>query len=150
LTIPVRQISYTTTEIDLREGFIRHGVLTIKVDTSKFLPGAQPFPWTVNLTMAEGGLVETDEHFPFLAPQSGYAPTINFTFADLDRRRWQGGFTKTFYFHLPSTDTYGRIRIEASTSLPVEFDEVYNLHAGDRNLEPREGSWTERSSQERF
>jgi hypothetical protein len=150
LTVPVFQEKYTKNQIDLRSGFIRPGILTIETDTSKFLPGAQPFPWSVKITMSEGGLIETDERFPFEAPSTGYVPSIDLNFSDLEQGHWQGGFTKTFYFYLPSTNTYGRMKIEASDSLPIEFDEVYNLHPGERNLEPREGSWTEKSSQESF
>jgi len=150
LTIPVYQKRLTQNQVDLVSGFIRPGALTIETDTSKFLPGGQPFPWRVNIKMSEGGLVETDEPFPFQAPSEGYSPSTDFTFADLDRNRWPSGFTKTFYFYMPSSNTYGRIRLEVSDSLPIELDEVYNLKAGDRYLEPRDTSWRDHSSQEQF
>ncbi len=122
--------------VNLMQGFIKSdGNLIIVADTSKFLPGAQPFPWTVTLNMTEGGLVETDSQFPFLAPTSGYISTVTMDMTNLDRSVWRGQMTKTYYFYLPSTNTYGRMTINASSSLPLGLSYVYNLSPGGRVLE---------------
>ena len=44
---------------------------------------------------------------------------------------------KSYYFYLPSTNTYGRLTMETSATLPfVTLDYVYNLTPGNRVLEP--------------
>jgi hypothetical protein len=128
---------YAQAQINLMTGFIRpDGNLTITYDTSKFLPGAQPFPWTFTLSMSEGGLIETNDQFPFEAPTSGYIPSITISEDNLERGIWQGGVRKTYYFYLPGTNTYGRMTVEASASLAIEFNYVYNPAPGERYLEP--------------
>jgi len=123
--------------VNLMQGLIKpDGVLTIATDYSKFLPGNQPFPWTASLSMAEGGLVETNDQFPFLAPTGGYTSTINIDMTNTDRSVWQDGVKKTYYFYLPSTNTYGRMAIVTSSGLPFELSYVYNLTPGNRTLEP--------------
>ncbi len=122
--------------VNLIQGFIKpDGVLTITSDTSKYVNGAEAFPWTVTLSMAQGGLVETDDQFPFLAPESGYTSTVTMDMTNLDRSVWRGNMTKTYYFYLPSTNTYGRITVNASSSLPTRLNSSYNLTPGNRTLE---------------
>jgi len=123
--------------VDLMRGMIQtDGVLTVQEDKTKWLPGAQPFPWTVTLSMNEGGLIETTNQFPFLAPESGYIATITMNMTNLDQKVWRGSMTKTYYFYLPSSNTYGRMTVEGSASLPVELNYSYNLTPGSRVLEP--------------
>lgn len=123
--------------VNLMQGFIKpDGVLTIAADYSKFLPGNQPFPWTASLSMTEGGLVETNDQFPFQAPTGGYTSTINLDMTNTDRSVWQDGVKKTYYFYLPSTNTYGRMTVTISSGLPVGLSYVYNLAPGNRTLEP--------------
>jgi hypothetical protein len=136
LDVPLSQ-NHPQDRVNLMQGFIKpDGVLTIASDTSKFLPGAQPFPWTVTLSMAEGGLIETSDQFPFMAPASGYTPTVTMDMTNLDRSIWRGSLTKTYYFYLPSTNTYGRMTVNASSSLPLGLNYTYNPTPGSRVLEP--------------
>jgi len=136
LTIPVSR-NHPQAQVNLMRGLVKpDGTLAITSDTSQFLPGAQAFPWTVELSMAEGGLLETDDQFPFLAPTSGYTSTVTIDMTNLDRSVWRGDVTKTFYFYLPSTNTYGRVTITASSSLSPTLNDVYNLTPGSRVLEP--------------
>ncbi len=123
--------------INLMQGFIKpDGVLTITSDTSKYVTSAEAFPWTVTLSMAEGGLIETGDQFPFLAPASGYTSTVTMDMTNLHRSVWRGDMTKTYYFYLPSTNTYGRMTVNASSSLPLGLNYAYNLAPGNRILEP--------------
>jgi len=124
--------------VNLMQGFIKpDGVLTLTSDTSHALPGAQPYPWTFGLSMAEGGLVETKDQFPFEAPTSGYVSSIKINDDNLDPNVWQGGVKKTYYFYLPSTNTYGRLSVDKVASLSfVTLSYVYNLTPGNRVLEP--------------
>lgn len=129
--------------VNLGQGFINpNGMFGIKVDASKFLPGAQPFPWTASLTMSEGGLVETDEQFPFNAPATGYKAAIPMVdMQKLERGVWSGYIVKTYYFYLSSTNTYGRVTVTAAVALPVTLDIFYNPTPGDRYLEPASSEW---------
>lgn len=124
--------------VNLLLGFIKpDGTLTIASDKSKFLPGAQPFPWTVTLSMSEGGLVETNDQFPFQAPTSGYASTVTIDMTNTDPDVWRGSIAKTYYFYLPSNNTYGRMTVSTSSTLPtVTLNYAYNPAAGSRVLEP--------------
>jgi len=134
--VPLNQ-NHPQDRINLMQGFIKpDGVLTITSDTSKHVNGAEAFPWTVTLSMGEGGLVETDDQFPFMAPTSGYTSTVTMDMTNLDRSVWRGQMTKTYYFYLPSTNTYGRMTVNASSSLPLGFSYAYNLAPGNRTLEP--------------
>jgi hypothetical protein len=144
LTIPLNR-RHPEERFNLMQGFIKpEGILTITSDTSKRLPGAQAFPWTYTLAMSEGGLVETNEQFPFTAPEKGYAPSVKIEMTDLDRSVWRGGVTKTYYFYIPSSNTYGRMTIEASTSLPPRLSYYYNPSPGSRILEPAEPDYFHR------
>ena len=124
--------------VNLMQGFIKpDGSLTLAADKSKFLPGAQPFPWSVTLTMSEGGLVETNDQFPFQAPESGYAPTVTIDMTNIDPDVWRGSVAKTYYFYLPSTNTYGRLTVNTSATLPtIALNYAYNVAPGNRVLEP--------------
>jgi hypothetical protein len=136
LVIPLNQ-NHPQSRIDLKSGFIRpDGVLTITLDKSKYLPGNQAFPWTVTLSMAEGGLAETNDQFPFLAPDTGYTNTVTMDMTNLDRSVWRGDMTKTYYFYLPSDNIYGRMTVNASSDLPVNLSYAYNPTPGSRVLEP--------------
>jgi len=86
--------------------------------------------------MSEGGLVEANDQFMFMAPATGYAPTVTIEANDLNRDVWEDGLRKSYYFYLPSTNTYGHITIEASASLSMEVNYVYNPIPGQRYLEP--------------
>lgn len=134
--VPLNQ-NHPQDRINLMQGFIKpDGVLTITSDTSKHVNGAEAFPWTVTLSMGEGGLVETNDQFPFMAPTSGYTSTVTMDMTNTDRDVWRGQMTKTYYFYLPSTNTYGRMTVNASSSLPLGFSYAYNLVPGNRTLEP--------------
>lgn len=128
--------SHQSERINLIQGFLKpDGVLTITLDISKFLPGNQPYPWTGSLSMSEGGLVETQEQFPFLAPSTGYKPSDRIEMTNLDRSVWQDGVKRTYYFYLPSSNTYGRISVELSDGFPVLISYCYNPEPGSRVLE---------------
>lgn len=122
--------------VNLMQGFIRpDGVLSITFDASKFSHDPQPFPWTASLKMAEGGLVETDEQYPFNAPAGGYKSEVVMT-KELTGDVLNGHAAKTYYFYLPSTNTYGRATITFDVRLGVTVEYSYNPTPGDRYLEP--------------
>jgi hypothetical protein len=100
--------------------------------------------------MAEGGLVETKEQFPFMAPASGYVSSINFSMTNLDRSVWKGGVTKLYYFYLPSTNTYGLMKLLISSAYPIGVDYEYNITPGDRVLEPANHIWPPAGNYEWF
>ena len=128
--------THQSERLNLMQGHLRpDGVLTITLDKSKFLPGNQPFPWAASLSMTQGGLLETNEQYPFLAPATGYKPSDKIEMTNLDRSAWRDAVRKTFYFYLPSTNVYGRISVGLSVSLPVLVDFSYNPTPGGRELE---------------
>ena len=136
LVVPFKTSS-SQASVNLIQGLIKpDGVLTITSDTAQHLRGGQAFPWTISLSMSEGGLVETAEQFAFQAPENGYASTAVMDMTNTDRKVWRGDMTRSFYFYLPSTNIYGRITVIASSSLPLVLDYSYNPKLGSRMLEP--------------
>ncbi len=123
--------------VNLMQGYIKpDGVLHLTLDGTKSLPSGA-FPWSAAVDMSEGGMVETNEQYPFEAPQSGYnTKSATVDMSNLDKKTWDGGWVKTYYFYLPSTNTYGRMKISFAANLGVTVDYSYNPTPGDRNLEP--------------
>jgi hypothetical protein len=136
LNLPVSS-RHPQARVNLMQGFFKpDGGLTITFDTSKYVTSANAFPWTVTLSMNEGGLVETDDPFPFTAPAVGYTPTVTMEMTNLDRSVWRGNMTKSYYFYLPSTNTYGRLTLDAESAARSTLTYAYNMTPGNRTLEP--------------
>jgi len=65
-------------------------------------------------------------------PATGYTSTVTMDMTNLDGSVWRGQMTKTYYFYLSSTNTYGRMTVNASASLPFGLNYMYNLMSGNR------------------
>ena len=123
--------------VNLMQGFIKpDGTLHLILDGTKSLSSGA-FPWSAAVDMGEGGMVETNEQYPFEAPQSGYnTKSATVDMSNPGGKTWDGDWVKTYYFYLPSTNIYGRMKIAFGANLGVTVDYSYNPTPGDRNLEP--------------
>lgn len=95
---------------------------------------ANIFDWKCQLTVPGGGLVETLEEFAFLAPESGYQPSIVIDMPATNQV-WQGEIRSKYYMQLPDGKC-GRIDFYFSP-----FNGVFTVQSainptGSRNLEP--------------
>ncbi len=95
---------------------------------------ARTFNWKLKLTVPGGGLIETQEAFPFQAPETGYqAPLV----IDMPatNKNWITDLRTKYYVHLPD-GKYGRVEIDLMAyNGSIRVHSVVNP-SGSRNLEP--------------
>lgn len=96
----------------------------------------QKYDWHCVVTIPGGGVVPTDEEFPFQAPENGYVPT-NGIAMPADRPDWTSDVDLKFYYRL-ADGRYGRMTFSmiAGGQHFCMIDSVLNP-SGSRNLEPQ-------------
>ena len=95
------------------------------------------FPWSMKVTLKNGGFVETQEQLPFQAPDQGYASTLDFENTDPKASTWRCTVNATYYFHLTDSNIYGVMSVNTDAlSHRVHLNYSYNPTSGDQNLEP--------------
>jgi len=95
----------------------------------------QPFDWKLQLSIPNGGLIETNEEFAFQAPKSGYQPSIVIDMPATNQN-WQAEIRNKYYIQLPDGN-YGRIDFYL-----LSRNGVFEVHSAinptsSRNLEPK-------------
>jgi uncharacterized repeat protein (TIGR03803 family) len=95
---------------------------------------ATKFNWKLKLTVPGGGLVETQEEFPFQAPESGYQLPLVIDMPATNKN-WIGDLRTKYYVHLPD-GKYGRVELDL-----MAFNGYIRVHSfvnpsGSRYLEP--------------
>lgn len=98
------------------------------------------YPWSFSIQAIQGGFAEPepDDEFMYIAPASGYQPTIEMQF-DPNSPSWTPVASERLFFSSRNGQVYG--------SATIEIDSVYNVHSaiqinytlnpnGSRNLEP--------------
>jgi len=115
------------------------GDFTIQCPTENPKEGEQRYNWHCRLAILNGGMVRTDEEFPFSAPETGYTPTIDIDMP-ADAKEWSDEARFKFYYHL-ADGRYGRISFSmiAHGQNFCLIDCVQNP-SGSRNLELNENS----------
>lgn len=98
-------------------------------------PSGAKYAWHCVVTIPGGGLVLSDEEFPFLAPESGYALTNQISMP-ADRPDWTSDVDLKFFYRL-ADGRYGRMTFSmiAGGQHFCMIDSVLNP-SGSRNLEP--------------
>ena len=86
-----------------------------KVGTTE--DGRRRFDWEFKMGIPGGGLVATDEEFPFLAPKDGYTESVTWT-AKIDDEKWQGVKRQMFYIRYGNPVRYGRLHVTFDGSTP--------------------------------
>ena len=97
--------------------------------------------WSLSLTISNGGLVEENDEFGFTPPESGYQPTIEYTFHKGQKEwlgNWAMNFQKSYYVKLGSPAVYGQLDVETSTDKSTVFLTYVLNPDGSRNLEPKQ------------
>ena len=95
------------------------------------------FDWSLTLEAADGGLVESNEEFMFLAPANGYQSTIEIS-QQADDPNWVSEQKRKFYITSRRGSVYGRLEM---TIIPnynqnAAIDLLYFINTNaSRNLE---------------
>lgn len=97
-------------------------------------PG-EKYDWRCLVAIPGGGVVPANEEFAFLAPDSGYQPSVEIDMP-ADRPRWQDDVELKLYYQL-SDGRYGKMSFSMISGGQNFFmiDSVLNP-SGSRNLEP--------------
>ena len=102
-----------------------------------------PFDWTFAIEAVDGGLVETTDLFPFLAPESGYRPRYEYAMrADGSAGPRSDEVQRTYYLRSRNGQVYAALRVYArpgSGAGPLVFIRYVANPAGSRNLEAERG-----------
>jgi hypothetical protein len=95
--------------------------------------------WSVKMEIPEGGFVEAHEEFPFMAPENGYLPEVEFQFQK-GQTNWSEDLVKDFYIAFGNPRRYGHLHIETSILSGVAHLTYIINPDGSRDLEPRESN----------
>jgi len=93
-----------------------------------------PYDWSVQLTVPNGGLLESTNQFDFVAPDSGYLQSIRIDMK-MDQQGWSDSINKSYFIKLPNGYARMTIHLRAKTPLYSSLDYYYNPD-GSANLEP--------------
>ncbi len=95
---------------------------------------AKVFDWKLQISVPNGGLVQTEEQFAFEAPENGYQPSIVMDMST-NNPNWQGTVKSKYYLQLPD-GKYGRIDFDFLPYNGVFTIKSWINPSGSRNLEP--------------
>lgn len=128
--------------LDLVEGKKVEGVgegdLMVRIKRSPVVDPQEHYEWSCVIEGVQGGLLETEDEFPYLAPEEGYQSQYEMTFNPTSQD-WTSLVKKQFYIWTRNGQVYGRIQIAIN---PVYDDKsalemAYAINPGrSRNLEP--------------
>ena len=88
-----------------------------------------PYDWKVQLTMPEGGIIESTNYFDFVAPESGYSESVVFQVSGGEMAR------KQYFLKLPHGYIRFKLEVIMGKDMFVSGDYYYNPDSS-RNLEP--------------
>jgi hypothetical protein len=126
------------TEVLLRDGRLApegQGDLRVEFWAGQPIEGAPwRITWRCRVRVPGGGLIQTEEEFPFLAPQTGYAESDEWA---IDTTNWTEQVNKQYYVKLRD-GRFGRVklRIIGVPSRAYFRMESFLNPSGSRNLEP--------------
>jgi hypothetical protein len=95
----------------------------------------EKYDWHCSITLPGGGMVQTEEEFPFLAPEVDYKPAIEINMP-ADRAGWKSDVDLKFFYRL-ADGGYGRMTFSmiAGGQHFCMIDSILNP-TGSRKLEP--------------
>lgn len=97
---------------------LQEGDLQITVDKTKPEENG-----VVKISAINGGLQETDDLYPFRAPETGYLPSVQYELVYVPRFKDFEQFFKKFYFTSRNGEVYGYIEIDVEPN----WDEGYAI-----------------------
>ncbi len=113
------------------------GDIAVRVERPSQASNREKYNWSVSFEAMNGGVVETEEEFPFLAPDSGYQPAIELKY-DANDPKWKNYVEKKFYLKSRGGKLYARIKVGIyplyQNASAIRFEYFANP-SGSRNLE---------------
>jgi hypothetical protein len=114
------------------------GDLLVSITRPNEVNSRDRYPWSYSIEAIHGGLIETDDEFMYLAPESGYELKFVRQFDPTDSD-WNLDVAKQFFIRTRDGQVYGRVQ--------VQIHSVYNIHSAievnyavnpnsSRNLQP--------------
>lgn len=105
----------------------------------------QKYDWELSISVPNGGIQETGEEFPFLAPNSSYESVMEIAMHGNDPISWQNTIHRTYFVRLPE-GRYGRLSLFfVAYNGVLRFDATINP-SGSRNLEYSEAAQSEETT----
>lgn len=134
------------TELSLRDGRLTRtgqGDLRVELWMGRALDGnPSRSAWKCRVTALGGGLIPTNEEFPFLAPVNGYRASDEWS---VGSENWSEKVERQYYVRLSDGD-FGRVRIRViGAATPFFRLESLLNSSGSRNLEPVESKPSRRA-----
>jgi hypothetical protein len=110
-----------------------------QLQTSQIKPNYESWKtaseWSFRMSISSGGFVEENDEFPFLAPENGYQPIVEFVFK-ADQPDWQTALAKSYYIVFGSPQRYGRLDLQTDIKWGGARVTFSINPTGARNLEP--------------
>jgi hypothetical protein len=132
LTVPLPRDG-TPVQVDLLQG---KAGSSGDLEISQVKPDwRQATEWSLSLRMLDGGLIEHNEEFPFLAPETGYQPVVELHFRKGDTN-WTTQVVKNYYIAFGQPRKYGWLQVRSNISQEANFIKYAVNPSGSRNLEP--------------
>lgn len=91
------------------------------------------YDWNIRITMPGGGILESTNHFGFIAPESGYQKSFEVTMSKEDPN-WQSHVKKRFFFKFPSHFVRANVSVDIFHDLYFSMQYFVNPD-GSTNLE---------------
>ncbi len=124
------------TRADLLQGKVSpEGPLEVRRWRSGEVAQKRDFDWKASLCIDDGGFVETDEEFPFTAPDQGYKKSIEFSMSKSDGKEWLPSWETHCYAKFGQPPTYCFLRVRLYGGSKDVYVECYVNPSGSRNLE---------------
>jgi hypothetical protein len=100
--------------------------------------GKTPYDWTATVEAVDGGVLESDDEFMYVAPENGYRTKLDITMP-ASAPNWSHRVKLAFYLKGRAGRLYGRVLVEFKTDSQQDktgfsIDSVVNP-SGSRNLE---------------
>ena len=94
------------------------------------------FDWAAKVEMLNGGLIEENDPYPYLAPANGYQPSFEFNVSSNDVP-WHPYLDGNFYIK-NSQGQYGLMKLHINSSVtPARLKASFTINpSGSQNLEP--------------
>ena len=124
-------------KVNLLERKVGDGPLEVSQIKPDHKVWKQATEWAFKMVIPDGGFVEyQNEEFPFLAPETGYQPVVEFDFKK-GQGDWVDGIKRDYYIKFGTPPVYGRLHVETQ----IDRDGARLTYAinpdGTRNLEPQ-------------
>lgn len=120
------------------EGDRAEGDLRISIVRPADATPRSKYQWSYKLEGVHGGLVETDDEFMYLAPESGYESKFAINLVPTDEA-WTPLARKQFFFRSRDGQIFGRMQVEVNAiyndKSALEVNYAVNP-SGSRNLQP--------------